>query len=86
MSISQSILGMQPTLNGLRIDPCVPADWKRFTLHRRYRGAEYTVHVENPKGVQKGVAAVTADGKPITGNVLPVAPAGSSVTVEVTLG
>ena len=86
LSISQSILGMQPTLNGLRIDPCVPADWKRFTLHRRYRGAEYTVHVENPKGVQKGVAAVTADGRPITGNVLPVAPAGSSVIVEVTLG
>ena len=86
LSISQSILGMQPTLNGLRIDPCVPADWKRFTLHRRYRGAEYTVHVENPKGVQKGVAAVTVDGKPITGNVLPVAPAGSSVIVEVILG
>ena len=86
LSISQSILGMQPTLNGLRIDPCVPADWKRFTLHRRYRGAEYTVHVENPKGVQKGVAAVTVDGKPITGNVLPIAPAGSCVTVEVTLG
>ena len=86
LSISQSILGMQPTLSGLRIDPCVPADWKRFTLHRRYRGAEYTVHVENPKRVQKGVAAVTVDGKPITGNVLPVAPAGSSVTVEVTLG
>ena len=86
LSISQSILGMQPTLNGLRIDPCVPADWKRFTLHRRYRGAEYTVHVENPKGVQKGVAAVTVDGKPITGNVLPIAPAGSSVIVEVILG
>ena len=86
LSISQSILGMQPTLSGLRIDPCVPADWKRFTLHRRYRGAEYTVHVENPKGVQKGVAAVTVDGKLITGNVLPIAPAGSSVTVEVTLG
>ena len=86
LSISQSILGMQPTLSGLRIDPCVPADWKRFTLHRRYRGAEYTVHVENPKGVQKGVAAVTVDGKPITGNVLPIAPAGSCVTVEVTLG
>ena len=86
LSISQSILGMQPTLNGLRIDPCVPADWKRFTLHRRYRGAEYTIHVENPRGVQKGVAAVTVDGKPITGNVLPIAPAGSCVTVEVTLG
>ena len=42
--------------------------------------------MENPKGVQKGVAAVTVDGKPITGNVLPIAPAGSSVTVEVTLG
>ena len=86
LSISQSILGVQPTLDGLRIDPCVPESWKNFRVRRCYRGAWYEIHVTNPKGVQKGVAAVTVDGASISGNVLPVAEPGSRVAVEVTLG
>jgi len=86
LSITQSILGMQPTLEGLRIDPCVPADWREFRLHRRFRGAEYDIHVVNTHGVQKGVAAVTVDGAPIVGNVLPILPKGSRAAVEVTMG
>ena len=77
---------MVPTLDGLMLDPCVPSDWKEFTVCRKYRGADYEIHVRNPKGVQKGVAAVTVDGKQISGNVLPIAAAGTKVTVEVTLG
>ena len=86
LSITQSILGMQPTLEGLRIDPCIPADWREFRLHRRFRGVEYDIHVVNPHGVQKGVAAVTVDGAPIVGNVLPILPKGSRAAVEVTMG
>ena len=86
LSITQSILGMQPTLEGLRIDPCIPADWREFRLHRRFRGAEYDIHVVNPHGVQEGVAAVTVDGAPIVGNVLPILPKGSRAVVEVTMG
>ena len=55
-------------------------------FYSEYRGADYEIHVRNPKGVQKGVAAVTVDGKQISGNVLPIAAAGTKVTVEVTLG
>ena len=86
LSITQSILGMQPTLEGLRMDPCVPADWKEFRLHRRFRGAEYNILVKNPKGVQKGVAAMTVDGQSISGNVLPILPAGHTAQVEVWMG
>ena len=68
------------------LDPCVPADWKAFTVSRRFRGADYAITVKNPRGVQKGVASVTVDGVGISGNVLPVAPAGSKVQVEVILG
>ena len=86
LSITQSILGLQPTLEGLRINPCVPADWKEFRLHRRFRGAEYDILVKNPKGVQKGVASVSVDGQSISGNVLPILPAGRTAQVEVMLG
>ena len=86
LSISQAILGVQPTLDGLSVDPCIPSAWKEYTVHRKYRGADYDITVKNPNAVQKGVASVTVDGKPITGNVLPIAPKGAKVTVEVTMG
>ena len=86
LSISQAILGVQPTLDGLSVDPCIPSAWKEYTIHRKYRGADYDITVKNPNAVQKGVASVTVDGRPITGNVLPIAPKGAKVTVEVTMG
>ena len=86
LSISQAILGVQPTLDGLSVDPCIPSAWKEYTVHRKYRGADYDITVRNPNAVQKGVASVTVDGAPITGNVLPIAPKGAKVTVEVTMG
>ena len=86
LSVSQAILGVQPTLDGLRIDPCVPSALKGFTVSRRYRGALYEITVENPDSVQKGVCSVTMNGTAITGNVLPVQPAGARVAVTVRMG
>jgi len=86
VSISQAILGIQPTLDGLAIDPCIPAGWTGFTVTRRYRGATYRITVENPRGVEKGIAVITVDGKPITGNVLPLAAPGAEVQVRAVMG
>ena len=86
VSVSQAILGVKPTLDGLAIDPCVPASVKGFSLVRRYRGALYEIEVRNPDGVEKGVRSVTVDGRSIEGSILPVQPAGSVVSVVVTMG
>ena len=86
VSVSQAILGVQPTLDGLRIDPCIPASVRRFTVSRRYRGALYEITVENPDGVEKGVRSVTLDGREIAGRVLPVQDAGRHVAVRVLMG
>ncbi len=86
LSISQAILGVKPTLDGLQIDPCVPGFLRRFTVTRRFRGAVYAITVENPDGVEKGVRSVTLDGQEIAGTVLPVQPSGSRVSVLVRMG
>ncbi len=86
VDVSQYILGIRPTLDGLTVDPCIPHTLAGFTVTRRYRGAVYHIRVENPHGVQSGVAAVTADGKPLPGKLLPAAPAGKTVEVTVTMG
>ena len=38
MNVSQYILGIRPTLEGLAIDPCLPSSIKGFTCERLYRG------------------------------------------------
>ena len=85
-NVSQYILGVQPTLDGLKIDPCIPHTLPGFTVTRRYRGAVYHIRVENPDAVQKGVKRVTVNGAPIPGNVLPIAAPGETVEVTVVMG
>ena len=85
-NISQYILGVRPGLDGLEIDPCIPAAMKRFSVVRVYRGATYHIQIDNSAGVQKGVAAITVDGLPLSGNRLAIAPAGTTTEVTVKMG
>ena len=86
LSVSQAILGLKPTLDGLLVDPCVPATLKGFTVTRLYRGVRYRIRVENPEGVQYGVKAIWTDGEPVSGQLLPLPAPGSEVQVRVILG
>ena len=69
--ISQYILGIYPTLNGLQIDPCIPEDFGDFSVTRVYRGAVYHIDVKNPSNIQKGVKTMTVNGSLVVGNVIP---------------
>ncbi len=50
--ISQHILGIQPTYEGLRVNPCIPSDLKEYKVTRKWRDAEYVITVKNPNGKQ----------------------------------
>lgn len=84
-AVSQYILGIRPAYDGLRIDPCIPPEWKTYDVTRKFRGATYHITVNNPNGKMKGVSSVTVDGKPVEGNVVPVQPASGVCEIEVIL-
>ena len=86
VSISQAILGVQPELDGLRIDPCIPPEWARLTLTRRFRGAQYCITVENPGGAEHGVQELYVNGVRQDGTLIAPAAPGSVVSVRVVLG
>jgi cellobiose phosphorylase len=71
-TITQYILGIRPELNGLAVDPCIPAEWDGFDVTRKFRGSTYNISVKNPEHVSKGVAKITVDGRETEGNLLPV--------------
>lgn len=70
VAISQSILGIKPEFDGLRIDPCIPKAWDGYTVRRVFRGATFTIEVRNPNHVSKGVARIVVDGVEIDGNLV----------------
>lgn len=78
------MLGIRPDFEHLTIDPCIPADWKEFSAVRRWRGAEYDIHVENPDGVMKGVQELYLDGEKV--ERIPVMAQGSRHDVRVVMG
>jgi cellobiose phosphorylase len=69
------ILGIRPTYAGLLVDPVIPSAWPGFKAERVFRGTRYFIEVENPQDIESGVRSVMADGRPISGNVLPVSDA-----------
>ncbi len=83
-AITQFILGIRPTYQGLEIAPCIPAEWKGYRIRRKFRGAEYDIRISNPAGVCRGVKNLTVDGQPVDGNIVPHTP-GQHV-VEVVMG
>lgn len=85
-AITQFILGVRADYDGLRLQPCIPAAWKEFTVRRFYRGAWYEIHVTNPEHVCAGIKRICADGREIAGAVLPAAAPGSLMRVEVIMG
>ena len=84
-NISQYILGIYPTLEGLSVNPCTPAAFGDFNITREYRGVIYNIEIKNPNKVQKGVASLTVDGKEIEGNVIPFDSSKKTVNVVATM-
>jgi cellobiose phosphorylase len=84
-TISQYILGIRTAYDGLIIDPCIPPEWEQYHVTRRFRGVTYRITVNNPGKRMKGVKAITLNGEPVKGNLIPLLPAGSVGEVEVIL-
>jgi cellobiose phosphorylase len=82
VAVTQWILGIRPDHDGLRVDPCLPADWDGYTATRRFRGATYRMTVRKPRGARGRVAGLVVDGQRVDGNLVPLAPEGATVTVD----
>ena len=80
-AITQFILGIKPSYNGLIVDPCICSEWKEYTVRRRFRGSSYEITVQNPSGVCRGIVSMTVDGVPVEGNLVPHTPGDHKVMV-----
>ncbi|HEY1766161.1 MAG TPA: hypothetical protein VGG26_00815, partial [Terracidiphilus sp.] len=83
----EQILGIQLHGATMVIDPCIPKAWPGFEVVVRYRSATYSVSVDNPHGVSRGLCDVTLDGTALLGDRrrLPLVDDGATHHVRVIL-
>jgi len=86
VAATQYLLGIRPTYSGLLVDPCIPKDWGKYEITRKFRGADYHITVKNPRHVSKGVSSITVNGRKISGNIIPTQRTSKKNEVEVVLG
>lgn len=86
-AVTQFILGIQPSYEGLVIDPCIPKVWDGFKVSRKFRGATYNIEVRNPHHVSKGVRDIEINGQklPEGCNLIPTQPKDTVNNIIVTL-
>jgi cellobiose phosphorylase len=83
-AITQWILGIRPTYEGLEIAPVIPPDWSGFEAVRQFRDTRYEIKVER-QGPGNHVSIIV-DGDPIEGTILPIpSQSGTCVKVAVTI-
>jgi cellobiose phosphorylase len=80
VAITQSILGIQPTLDGLQVKPVIPSAWNGFEAVRSFRGVRYEISVKR-EGTGNNVT-LEVDGQAIDGTIIPL-PKENTKTVRV---
>ncbi len=86
MGLYEGILGVKADYDGLRVEPCFPAEWECAEMTRSFRGAQYHVVFKNPEGLEGGAARISVDGKGLFSSVLPDFRDGQQHEIEVIIG
>jgi len=73
-AITQWILGIRTSYEGLQISPVVPKSWRGFKATRIFRGVTYHITVERTGDGNR--IALTVDGVGVPGEVVPKPPDG----------
>jgi cellobiose phosphorylase len=83
-AISQWILGIRTSYDGLQISPVIPKSWRGFKAARTFRGVTY--HIAVGRTGDGNHVTLTVDGLTIEGDTVPPPADGRrEVSVEVTL-
>jgi len=64
------ILGVRADEKGLLIDPCIPNEWNKFTIKRKFRNTFYSIEVLNENKVNSGVKKIIVDGVEQSSNII----------------
>jgi cellobiose phosphorylase len=70
--VAYYIFGLQPEMEGLRLNPCLPPDWSECSVEKVFRGARYHISYQNSAtGDRAEIRSIEVNGKPHGSDILP---------------
>jgi cyclic beta-1,2-glucan synthetase len=63
----EGILGVHLRGQVLVVEPCIPRAWSGFEFTYKYGSSRYRITVKNPRGVSRGITAMSFDGQDFPG-------------------
>lgn len=77
------LLGLRIEKGKLKLMPCIPNDWKEYTIKYKYGSSIYHIRISNPHGKETGVSKFMLDGQEIEKKEITLNPNGGVYNVEV---
>ncbi len=81
----ESILGFRLHGARLQIDPCIPRGWREYEIAYKRGSTTYNLVVENPHGLNRGVARIELDGKQLAAAEIELVDDGKEHSVHIML-
>jgi cyclic beta-1,2-glucan synthetase len=81
----ESILGFKLRGDRLQIDPCIPRSWREYEIVYKRGSTSYNFVIDNPHGLNRGVARIELDGETLATSEIELADDGKQHAVRVTL-
>ena len=57
------ILGLKIEKGILKIEPCIPTDWKEYSIKYKWKESIYNINIKNPNNKNFGVQKVILNGE-----------------------
>ncbi len=57
------ILGLKIENGKIKMEPCIPNDWKEYSIQYKYKGTIYNIKVKNPNGKNTGIEKIFINGR-----------------------
>ena len=57
------ILGLKVENEYIKIEPCIPKDWKEYQIQYRWKQSIYNINIKNPEVKNTGITSVKLNGK-----------------------
>lgn len=70
IALSEYMFGVKPTLDGLRLAPCISDEWGTVNVQRKFRGTTYNITIDNTAKRGNSVKEIYVDGEKIDGNIV----------------
>lgn len=68
----ENILGLIIENKTIKINPCIPKEWKEYKIKYKYEGTLYNITIKNPEGKSIGITKLLLDGKEIIEKQVPL--------------